>query len=971
MKNKKIIQIGAITATVLISLYLVSLLSSTTRGFVNVETSVAMTQLKKNNVTEANIDDREQRLRLKLKQGIEHDGKQNVTEIMTQYPARTSPDIFKKVEASKTDKFTTNVTQDSILVQMLSYILPMLIVFGLILWFFSRMQGGGMGMFGFGGNRAKELTKDMPTNTFADVAGADEAVDELQEIKDFLQDPSRYEALGAKIPRGVLLYGPPGTGKTLLARAVAGEAGVPFYSISGSDFVEMFVGVGASRVRDLFKQARENSPCIIFVDEIDAVGRQRGSGMGGGHDEREQTLNQLLVEMDGFGDREGVILMAATNRPDILDQALLRPGRFDRQIPVTNPDLKGREAILKVHAEGKPFAKDVDLTALARRTAGMSGADLANVLNEAALLTARIGGNVITADALEEATDRVIGGPRRSSKVISEKEKKVTAYHEGGHTLAAWALKNIERVYKVTILARGRTGGHAMTAQEDDKGMYNRDELYARLVFAMGGRAAEELVFGEPTTGASADIEMATKIAKSMLVEYGMSPSLGMVKYGDEQGDPFMGRGGQGQLEYSQDTAALIDREMQFLLNKAHTDAYEILSEYRDYLDKLAEKLLEKETLRRPDLEALFDGITPREVGEVFPGEDYRFPRQAGREPVKTPTELAIERGEEPPKPFSLLEASKAARAKRAAELEAMKRKEEAGLAGAGAGAGANAGVGAGVSAPNGFGANFNSGGPNGSNGSGPQSGPNGSNGLNGPGSAPPQGVGRVPGAQQQQPQPQVPQNHNGQQTGSHSAGAGAEVGSGAINNQKQKTSLSRSVLGASAKRLIERPNSDRGDRADRGDRGSRSDGLGGPLGGAHDKSQQQSVSQNTAGMPQGPASQSPQTEKPGERRYAGSPPPAGWTVPGDRANNPYANLSQRHSAPVPPEEEIGFRLPENERTEHPWRDEEPKADSSTSKSQSQSQHFRSWDNQMRDKQATDIFDRFPNDDDKSEGKHR
>lgn len=968
MKNKKIIQIGAITAIALISLYLISLLSSTTRGFVNVETSVAMTQLKKNNVTEANIDDREQRLRLKLKQGIEHDGKQNVTEIMTQYPARTSPDIFKKVEASKTDKFTTNVTQDSILVQMLSYILPMLIVFGLILWFFSRMQGGGMGMFGFGGNRAKELTKDMPTNTFADVAGADEAVDELQEIKDFLQDPSRYEALGAKIPRGVLLYGPPGTGKTLLARAVAGEAGVPFYSISGSDFVEMFVGVGASRVRDLFKQARENSPCIIFVDEIDAVGRQRGSGMGGGHDEREQTLNQLLVEMDGFGDREGVILMAATNRPDILDQALLRPGRFDRQIPVTNPDLKGREAILKVHAEGKPFAKDVDLAALARRTAGMSGADLANVLNEAALLTARIGGNVITADALEEATDRVIGGPRRSSKVISEKEKKVTAYHEGGHTLAAWALKNIERVYKVTILARGRTGGHAMTAQEDDKGMYNRDELYARLVFAMGGRAAEELVFGEPTTGASADIEMATKIAKSMLVEYGMSPSLGMVKYGDEQGDPFMGRGGQGQLEYSQDTAALIDREMKFLLDKAHSDAYEILSEYRDYLDKLAEKLLEKETLRRPDLEALFDGITPREVGEVFPGEDYRFPRQVGREPVKTPTELAIERGEEPPKPFSLLEASKAARAKRAAELEAMKRKEEAGLAGAGAGAGA--GVGAGVNAPNGFGANFNSGGPNGGS---PQGGPN---GLNGPGSSP-QGRGAGPqpqqpqqSQQQQQPQPQVPQNHNGQQGGSHSAGA--EVGSGAGNNQKQKTSLSRSVLGASARRLIERPNSDRSDRGTRGDRGGRSDGLGGSLGGAHDKSQQQSVSQNAAGMPQGPASQSPQGEKPGERRYAGSPPPAGWTVPGDRANNPYANSAQRHSAPVPPEEEIGFRLPENERTEHPWRDEEPKTDSSSqSQSQSQSQHFRSWDKQMRDNQATDIFDRFPNDDDKSEGKHR
>ncbi|GAA1471648.1 ATP-dependent zinc metalloprotease FtsH [Corynebacterium felinum] len=673
MKNKKIIQIGAIAAIVLISLYLITLFGSNTRGFLKVETSVAVTQLEENNVAEATIDDREQRLRLKLKNPIEHEGKKDIKEIMAQYPARSSADIFATVRESETTKFTTNVTQESFITQMLSYILPMVIVFGLIMFMFSRMQGGGMGMFGFGSSKAKELNKDMPTNTFADVAGADEAVDELHEIKDFLQDPARYEKLGAKIPRGVLLYGPPGTGKTLLARAVAGEAGVPFYSISGSDFVEMFVGVGASRVRDLFKQARENSPCIIFVDEIDAVGRQRGSGMGGGHDEREQTLNQLLVEMDGFGDREGVILMAATNRPDILDQALLRPGRFDRQIPVTNPDLKGREQILEVHAKGKPFAKDADLKALARRTAGMSGADLANVLNEAALLTARIGGNVITADALEEATDRVIGGPRRSSKVISEKEKKVTAYHEGGHTLAAWALKNIDRVYKVTILARGRTGGHAMTAQEDDKGMYNRDELYARLVFAMGGRAAEELVFGEPTTGASADIEMATKIAKSMLVEYGMSPSLGMVKYGAEQGDPFSGRAGQGSLEYSPETAALIDREMKYLLDKAHAEAYNILAEYRDYLDKLAEKLLEKETLRRPDLEALFDGITPRPVGEVFPGQEDRFPRQAGREPVKTPTELALERGEEPPKPFSLVEASKAARAKRQAELEAAK----------------------------------------------------------------------------------------------------------------------------------------------------------------------------------------------------------------------------------------------------------------------------------------------------------
>ncbi|MCS4490240.1 ATP-dependent zinc metalloprotease FtsH [Corynebacterium sp. ES2794-CONJ1] len=670
MNTKKFLRFGSLAAVALIMLYLLTLFGSSTQGFQKVETSVALAQLTEKNVKEVTIDDREQRLRLELVEPIEYEGKKDVTKILTQYPARTSPEIFKAVDQSGAEKFTTNVTQDSILLQMLGYILPMVIVFGLIIWMMGRMQGGG-GLFGIGNSKAKELTKDMPTNTFDDVAGAEEAVDELQEIKDFLQDPSIYEQVGAKIPRGVLLYGPPGTGKTLLARAVAGEAGVPFYSISGSDFVEMFVGVGASRVRDLFKQARENSPCIIFVDEIDAVGRQRGSGMGGGHDEREQTLNQLLVEMDGFGDREGVIIMAATNRPDILDPALLRPGRFDRQIPVTNPDLKGREQILAVHAKGKPFADDADVKALARRTAGMSGADLANVLNEAALLTARVGGNVITADALEEATDRVIGGPRRSSKIISEKEKKVTAYHEGGHTLAAWALKNIERVYKVTILARGKTGGHAMTAQEDDKGMYNRDELYARLVFAMGGRAAEELVFGEPTTGASADIEMATKIAKSMLVEYGMSPKLGLVKYGDEQGDPFSGRPGQGSLEYSPATAALIDEEMKYLMDKAHAEAYGILREYRDYLDKLAEKLLEKETLRRPDLEALFSGITPRDVGEVFPGEDDRFPRQLGREPVKTPTEIALERGEEPPKPFRIVDASKKARAERAAKRKA------------------------------------------------------------------------------------------------------------------------------------------------------------------------------------------------------------------------------------------------------------------------------------------------------------
>lgn len=673
-KNKKVLRWGIIGAIALIVLYLLTLIGDDSRAYQRVDTSVALEQLQNHNAEEVQIDDREQRVRIDLREPISVDEREGVEAVSAQYPARTTPEIFSAVRESGADKYETNVTQESFLMSMLGFMLPMILVFGLIFYFMYRMQAGGGGPFGIGGSKAKQLTKDNPTNTFADVAGADEAVDELHEVVDFLTDPTVYEELGAKIPRGVLLYGPPGTGKTLLARAVAGEAGVPFYTISGSDFVEMFVGVGASRVRDLFKQARENSPCIIFVDEIDAVGRQRGSGMGGGHDEREQTLNQLLVEMDGFSGREGVILIAATNRPDILDPALLRPGRFDRQIPVTNPDIAGRAQILKVHAKNKPLADDVSLDALAKRTAGMSGADLANVLNEAALLTARIGGNVITADALEEATDRVIGGPRRSSKVISEHEKKVTAYHEGGHTLAAWALKDIERVYKVTILARGRTGGFAMTADEDDKGMYTRDELFARMVFAMGGRSAEELVFGAPTTGASNDIEQATTIARAMVTEYGMTSTLGPVKYGQEQGDPFSGRGSGGSLEYSPAVAAKIDEEMQMLLDEAHKVAYTTLERYRDELDTLASKLLEKETLRRGDLEAIFDTVEP--VRPPLPAHDARFGRQTDREPVKTPVEIAKERGEEPPKRFSILEASKATRERRRKEREAEQNPE-------------------------------------------------------------------------------------------------------------------------------------------------------------------------------------------------------------------------------------------------------------------------------------------------------
>ena len=469
----------------------------------------------------------------------------------------------------------------------------------------------------------------------------------------------------------MLLYGPPGTGKTLLARAVAGEAGVPFFTISGSDFVEMFVGVGASRVRDLFEQAKQNSPCIIFVDEIDAVGRQRGAGLGGGHDEREQTLNQLLVEMDGFGERAGVILIAATNRPDILDPALLRPGRFDRQIPVSNPDLAGRRAVLRVHSKGKPIAPDADLDGLAKRTVGMTGADLANVINEAALLTARENGTVITGAALEEAVDRVIGGPRRKGRIISEHEKKITAYHEGGHTLAAWAMPDIDPVYKVTILARGRTGGHAVAVPEDDKGLRTRSEMIAQLVFAMGGRAAEELVFREPTTGAVSDIEQATKIARAMVTEYGMSSKLGAVKYGTEHGDPFLGRTMGNQADYSHEVARDIDDEVRKLIEAAHTEAWEILTEYRDVLDILAGELLEKETLHRAELKAIFADVEKRPRLTMFDDFGGRIP--SDKPPIKTPGELAIERGEPWPQPVpepafkaAIAAASQAAEAARA-----------------------------------------------------------------------------------------------------------------------------------------------------------------------------------------------------------------------------------------------------------------------------------------------------------------
>ena len=475
--------------------------------------------------------------------------------------------VEEQVDDGEIEKYTTEIAQPSVLGSILGSFLPIMLIVVVFLWLMNSMQGGGgRGVMQFAKSKAKLITKDMPKTTFADVAGCDEAIEELGEIKEFLQEPAKFQAVGAKIPKGVLLYGPPGTGKTLLARAVAGEAGVPFYSISGSDFVEMFVGVGASRVRDLFEQAKENAPAIVFIDEIDAVGRHRGAGMGGGHDEREQTLNQLLVEMDGFDVRGGVILIAATNRPDVLDPALLRPGRFDRQIQVDAPDLAGRHQILKVHSRGKPMAADVDLLSVARRTPGFTGADLANVLNEAALLTARQNQKLITTTSLDEAIDRVIAGPQRRTRLMSEKEKLITAYHEGGHALVAAALPGNDPVHKVTILPRGRALGYTMVLPDEDKYSQTRSELLDKLAYMMGGRAAEEMVFHDPTTGAGNDIEKATTLARAMVTQYGMTERLGAIKLGEANSEPFLGRDIGHSRNYSEDVAAMVDEETKKLL---------------------------------------------------------------------------------------------------------------------------------------------------------------------------------------------------------------------------------------------------------------------------------------------------------------------------------------------------------------------------------------------------------------------
>jgi cell division protease FtsH len=536
----------------------------------------------------------------------------------TNYGGKLTDTLLKAENTGLIDKFDVKGTRTNGWLQMLTYVLPFLLFIGFWIFLMNQMQGGGSKVMSFGKSRAKRMSVDSPKITFRDVAGADEAVEELHEIKEFLENPKKFQALGARIPKGVLLFGPPGTGKTLLARAVAGEAGVPFFSISGSDFVEMFVGVGASRVRDLFEQAKQNSPCIIFMDEIDAVGRHRGAGMGGGHDEREQTLNQLLVEMDGFTMTDNIILIAATNRPDILDPALLRPGRFDRQIVVDRPDRKGRAKILDVHTRGKPLAKEINTDALAGQTPGFTGADLANLVNEAALLSARTGKREIGQHELEEGIMRVIAGPEKKTRVMSEKERRITAYHEMGHAIVGHYLEHSDPVHKISVIGRGQALGYTISMPTEDRFLTTRAELTDSMAMTLGGRAAEEIVFGEITTGASNDIEKVTATAKNMVMRYGMSERLGPRVFGHDHSQPFLGREFSSEPDYSDEIAREIDDEIRRIVESAHQRAKDILTEYRETLNTVSEILVRRETIEKAEFEALIAGQAEE---EVFPEE--------------------------------------------------------------------------------------------------------------------------------------------------------------------------------------------------------------------------------------------------------------------------------------------------------------------------------------------------------------
>ena len=559
------------------------------------------------------------------------------------YVDQAAPELFKKLEAANVH-FNVEANKSSVILSLLVTVLPILIFVFIWIFLLNQIQGGGSKVMSFGKSRAKRLSADSPKITFRDVAGVDEAVEELHEIKEFLENPKKFQALGARIPTGVLLYGPPGTGKTLLARAVAGEAGVPFFSISGSDFVEMFVGVGASRVRDLFEQAKQNSPCIIFMDEIDAVGRHRGAGLGGGHDEREQTLNQLLVEMDGFEAKDNIIMIAATNRPDILDPALLRPGRFDRQIAVDRPDRKGRAKILEVHTRGKPLAKVIDIDALAGQTPGFTGADLSNLNNEAALLSARTGKREIGQEELEEGIMRVIAGPEKKTRVMSEKERLITAYHEMGHAIVGHYLEHSDPVHKISVISRGQALGYTISMPQEDRFLTTRAELNDTMAMTLGGRAAEEIVFGEITTGASNDLEKVTATAKQMVMRFGMSEKLGPRVFGHDHGQPFLGREFSTEPDYSDEIAREIDDEVRRIIEAAHQRARDILTEHRQYLGSLSETLVKRETLEKEEFNALLEGKSEQ---EVFGSEEPHTPELPPAPPA--PAERA---GREAPRPL-------------------------------------------------------------------------------------------------------------------------------------------------------------------------------------------------------------------------------------------------------------------------------------------------------------------------------
>ena len=601
-------------------------------GFQKVDTQAGIEYLENGNVERAVIFDGEQRVDLTLSSADGPLGNQ----VQFYYVTGRDEFIAELVQSSRpSDGWTDEVPNTPWILSLLGTLLPFILI-GLIFWFImSGALGGNNRVMQFGKSKAKMVSKETSNITFEDVAGVEEAMEELHEIKEFLEEPKKFRDLGAKIPRGVLLYGPPGTGKTLVAKAVAGEAGVPFFSISGSDFVEMFVGVGASRVRDLFEQAKQSAPAIIFVDEIDAVGRHRGTGVGGGNDEREQTLNQLLVEMDGFDTNTNVILIAATNRPDVLDPALLRPGRFDRQVGVGAPDLKGREMILKVHAKNKPMAKDVDLATIARRTPGFTGADLANVLNEAALLAARLDRKNIDNTVLDEAIDRVIGGPQKKSSIMKDNERLITAYHEAGHALVAASLNHSDPVSKITILPRGRALGYTMVLPLEDRYSISRNQLLDQIAYAMGGRVAEEIVFHDPTTGASNDFEKATSTARQMVTKYGMSSEIGSISLGSGSSEPFLGRELASAKDHSERIAETVDLEVQKILDSALNEAHQALTKNRAVLDELAEQLLQKETLNQEDIAKIFEPVKKLPKRKVWHSSEARPHSKKG--PIEVP----------------------------------------------------------------------------------------------------------------------------------------------------------------------------------------------------------------------------------------------------------------------------------------------------------------------------------------------